>query len=108
MTSNKNYWLSLTLIICALICQFTGTSQAGATAKARAISLRLPPEQVGEFKAQAARKAEMGLVIVFVGYLLAIASLVFCWLSAKYKESISRAVPIALLVCFFLSQFLLI
>ena len=108
MTSNKNYWLSLALIICALICQFTGTAQTGATAKARAISLRLPAEQASELKTQAAHKAEIGLVIVFVGYLLAITSLVFCWLSVKRKESISRAVPIALLICFFLSQFLLI
>jgi hypothetical protein len=108
MTRNKNYCFSLALIICALICQFTGTDQIGATAKARAISLRLPPEQTGELKAQAAHKAKIGLAVVLAGYLLAVASLVFCWLSAKRKESISRAVPIALLVCFFLSQFLLI
>jgi hypothetical protein len=108
MMSNKNYWLSLVLIICALVCQFMGTSETRAVAKARAMSLRLPPEQAGEIKTQAAHKAETDLAIVCLGYLLAIASLAFCRWSMKRKESISLAVPIALLICFFLSQFLLI
>ena len=108
MTANKNFWLSLALVVCALTCQFTGTYLVSAVMKARAKSLSLPQEQALVLKAEASRKGEIGLVIVCVGYLLAITSLVFCWLSAKREESISRAVPIALLICFLLSQFLLV
>ena len=108
MIAKKNYWLSLVLVVSALVCQFTGSAQAMAVAKATAAGLSLPRQQADELKAQARHKAVIGLVVLCIGYLLAVASLAFCWLSAKSKESISLAVPIALLICFFLSQFLLI
>jgi hypothetical protein len=108
MMVSKNYWLSLIFVVCALTCQFTGMAKESMSAKTRAMILKLPQEQAMELKLQAAREVQLGAAIVVVGYVLAIVSLVFCILSVKRKEQISRSVPIALLACYVLSQFLLI
>ena len=83
-------------------------AKSSASAKTRAMILKLPQEQATELKLQSTHEVQLGAAIVAVGYVLALVSLNYCIRSAKQKESVSRSVPVALLICYVLSQFLLI